>query len=127
MGGKGVAETRPSIPTMRRRSTLNWSNTTPMTRQKKLEDATGGRMANTWFSIHCSDLEQPVYISEVAEKAMNPGFQFFDLNTYGPFVTRQDQLTIKFWAKTENTQEYTLLVELQAHLGSLQFIGKSVR
>lgn len=83
-------------------------------------------MVDTWFSIHCSGLQEPVYISEMVEKAMNPSFQFFDLNTYGPIVIRQDELTIKFWARTEGLQEFLLLVELQVHLGSLQFIGKSV-
>ena len=83
-------------------------------------------MADTRFSVHCSGLQEPVYISEIVEKAMNPNFQFFDLNTYGPFVTRQDELTIKFWACTEGLQEFLLLIELQVHLGSLQFIGKSV-
>ena len=83
-------------------------------------------MADTWFSIHCSDMQEPVYISEIIAKAMNPNFQFFDLNTYGPFVTRKDQMTIKFWARTEESQAFLLLIELQVHLGSLQFIGKSV-
>ena len=124
--GKALAESRPSIATVRRRSTLNWSNATPMVRQKKLEDATGACMADTWFSVHSSGIEQPVYVSETVPKAMNPSFRFFDLNTYGSFVTRQDDLTIRFWSRTENMLEYTLLIDLQVHLGSLQFIGKSV-
>lgn len=65
-------------------------------------------------------------MSEIVDKAMNPSFRFFDLNTYGPSVTRRDELTIKYWAKTENMDDYILLVELQLHLRSLQFVGKSV-
>ncbi len=65
-------------------------------------------------------------MSEVVEKAMNPSFRFFDLNAYGPFVTRRDEVTVKYWAKTEKMEAYILLIELQLHLGSLQFIGKSV-
>lgn len=83
-------------------------------------------MADTWFSLHCSGLEDPIYVSEIIEKAMNPSFRDFDLNIYGPSITRQDELTIKFWAKTEKTSKYTLLVELQLCLRSLQFIGKSL-
>ena len=83
-------------------------------------------MANTWFSLHCSSVSDPIYLSEVIEKAMNPSFRFFDLNVYGPAVTRLDELTIKYWAKTENMQDYILLVELQLFLRALQFIGKSV-
>ena len=118
---------RPSAGKLRRRSTLNWSNAAPGVRQKKLEDVTGGRLADTWFSLHCSGVSGPIYVSEVLERAMNPSFRFFDLNVYGPLVTRRDELTIKYWAKTESMDEYMLLIELQLHLRSLQFIGKSVR
>lgn len=58
---------------------------------------------------------------------MNPSFRFFDLNIYGPLVTRQDELTIKYWAQTEKMEEFLLLIELRVNLRSLQFIGKTVR
>lgn len=111
---------------LRRRSTLNWANAPPRVRQIKLEDVSRERMADTWFSIHCSGMDEPIYVSEVIEKAMNPSFRFFDLNVYGPGVTRLDELTVKYWAKTENMDQYVLLVELQLCLRSLQFIGKSL-
>lgn len=117
---------RPSANKLRRRSTLNWTSALPRTRQEKLEEAAGGRMADTWFSLHCPDIPEPVYISEIIEKAMNPDFRFFDLNTYGPSVTRRDELIIKYWAKTENMGEFILLIELRLYLRSLQFIGKTV-
>ena len=72
-------------------------------------------------------MEEPIYVSEVVEKAMNASFRFFDLNVYGPAVTRLDELILKYWAKTEDMDQYILLVELQLCLRSLQFIGKSVR
>lgn len=84
-------------------------------------------MADTWFSLHCTGVEEPIYVSEVIEKAMNPSFRFFDLNIYGPLITRLDELTIKYWARTENMEGYVLLVDLQLCFRSLQFIGKSVR
>ena len=112
---------------IRRRSTLNWTNAPPRVRQTKLEDAVRESMANTWFSLHCSGIDEPIYVSEVVEKAMNASFRFFDLNVYGPAVTRRDELTLKYWAKTEDMDQYFLLVELQLCLRSLQFIGKSVR
>ncbi|MCJ1242536.1 hypothetical protein MMC14_010545 [Varicellaria rhodocarpa] len=97
-----------------------------MTRQKKLVDAIGGRIADTWFSIHCPDIEEAVYVSEVVEKTMNPSYRFFDLNSYGPKVTRRDDLTLKLWVNTERGQDHIQLIDLQVHLGSLQFIGKSL-
>lgn len=117
---------RPPIGKLRRRSTLNWSNALPSIRQKKLEDVTKGRMADSWFSLHCADISEPVYVSEVVDNAMNPSFRFFDLNTYGPSVTRRDELTIKYWARTQNMEDYMLLIELRLHLRSLQFIGKTL-
>ncbi len=83
-------------------------------------------MADTWFSLHCAGFSEPLYVSEVVDKAMNPNFTFFDLNTYGPSVTRGDELTVKFWARAENMEDYILLIELRVHLRSLQFIGKMV-
>lgn len=95
-------------------------------RQQKLENITSERMADTWFSLHCKGFTEPVYVSEVVEKSMNPSFRFFDLNTYGPLVTRKDELMIKYWTRTERTDRFMLLVELQVNLRSLHFIGKSL-
>ncbi|KAL8680391.1 MAG: hypothetical protein Q9186_003420 [Xanthomendoza sp. 1 TL-2023] len=117
---------RPLTGKMRRRSTLNWANAPPQVRQKKLEDVASSKMADTWFSLHCEGITEPVYVSEMVEKAMNFDFRFFDLNTYGPWVTRRDDLIIKFWARTEPLQQYALILELQVHFRSLQFIGKSL-
>lgn len=84
-------------------------------------------MADTWFSLHSADMSEPIYVSEVIDKAMNPSFRFFDLDAYGSSVTRKDELIIKMWARTEKMEDYVLLIELRLHLRSLQFIGKSVR
>lgn len=118
---------RPEGQKLRRRSTLNWTNAPLETRQKKLEDVVTERLADTFFSLHCSEVEDPIYVSEIIESALNPSFRFFDLNIYGPWITRRDELTIKYWAKTRNSADYLLLIELQVHLRSLQFIGKTVR
>ena len=111
---------------IRRRSTLNWTNASPRLRQQKLEDVIADRLADTWFSLHCEGYSEPIYVSEVIKKSMNPSFSSFDLNTYGPLVTRQDELTVKYWARTAGMEEYMLLVELRVNLRSLQFIGKTL-
>ena len=120
------AETTPDKRNLRRRSLLPWNDPNPRTRQVRLEDITKNRMADTWVSLHCDGITEPVYISEVVSKATNPTFQSFDLNFCGPRVSRRDTLTLKLWAKTEAMAEYVLLVELQLHLSSLQFIGKTI-
>ncbi|KAL9578925.1 MAG: hypothetical protein Q9212_005404 [Teloschistes hypoglaucus] len=110
---KGAKPSRPQFGNRRRRSTLNWANAPPQVRQKKLEDVAGARLADTWFSLHCEGISEPIYVSEIVGKAMNFNFRFFDLNTYGPSVTRRDHLTIKIWARTEDTEPYRLFLELQ--------------
>ena len=83
-------------------------------------------MADTWFSLHVEEIDEPIYVSEVIEKARNPSFRFFDLDTYGSFVTRRDELVVKIWAKTQEREEYILLMELNVNLRSLQYVGKTV-
>ncbi|KAG0651958.1 UV radiation resistance associated [Hyphodiscus hymeniophilus] len=106
-------------PKLRRRSTV-WSGASPGFRQKKLEDVIDSRMADTFFSLHCVGQEEPIYISEVVEKAMNPTFRFFDFSGLGPAVTRLDTVTVKVWVKR---QDFVPLIEEEVNLQSLQFIG----
>lgn len=117
---------RPGFNRMRRRSTMEWSGASPLERQKKLEDVTGGRMANTFFSLHVDGLDEPVYVSEEVEKAMNPNFRFFDLHPWGPAVTRLDEVIVKVWIKSETMTEHQQLLDISMSFRSLQFIGKSV-
>ena len=106
-------------PKLRRRSTV-WSAASPGLRQKKLEDVIDGRMADTFFSLHCEGQEDPIYISEVVEKVMNPTFRFFDLSGFSPATTRLDTVTVKVWVKR---QEFVPLIEEEVNLQSLRFIG----
>lgn len=48
---------RPPVMRMRRRSTLEWANATPMLRQEKLERVTAERMADVFFSLHVEGVE----------------------------------------------------------------------
>lgn len=108
---------RPPKP--RRRSTI-WSGASPGFRQKKLEDVIDSRMADTFFSLHCASQRDPIYVSEVVEKAMNPTFRFFDLSGFGPATTRLDTVTVTVWVKRE---DFVPLIEEEVNLQSLQFIG----
>ncbi|KAE8380858.1 UV radiation resistance protein and autophagy-related subunit 14-domain-containing protein [Aspergillus bertholletiae] len=126
VGDKCINREPPPRRQLQRRNTLPWSDPNPRTRQVKLEDITRSRMADTWFSMHCDKIEEPVYVSEVVKDATNPSFRSFDLNICGPLVSRSDNFTLKLWVKTAAMEEYILLVELQLHLQSLQFLGKSL-
>ncbi|KAJ5894281.1 hypothetical protein N7495_005972 [Penicillium taxi] len=120
------AETRNGSPLPRRRSSLPWNDPNPQKRQINLEGIMKSRMADSWFSLHCEGIDNPVYVSEVIDQSTNPSFQSFDLNLCGPVVSRRDTLTLKLWARTEAMSDYVLLVELQLHLRSLQFLEKTL-
>ena len=111
---------------MRRRSTLHWTGASPLVRQQKLEDVAAGRLADTWFSVHAIGSKEPIYVSEVMDKSMNPSFRFFDLSTLEPHVSRSCKLRIRLWAKSESHDEYIVLIDIGLDLRSLQFIGKSL-
>ncbi|TGO51533.1 hypothetical protein BCON_0159g00100 [Botryotinia convoluta] len=110
---------RPSART--RRSSSNWVGASPSIRQKKLEDVRDGRMADSFFTLHCEGQDDPIYISEVVEKAMNPTFRSFDLSSFGPVTTRLDTVIVKIWVKR---QDFVPLIEEEVNLQSLQFLGR---
>ena len=104
-----------------RRTSTNWAGESPAFRQKKLEDVVESRMADTFFTLHCRAQKDPIYISEVAKKVMNPSFRFFDLSGLGPAITRLNTLTVKVWVKRG---EFILLVEEEVTLHALQYISR---
>ncbi|KAI0105937.1 UV radiation resistance protein and autophagy-related subunit 14-domain-containing protein [Daldinia grandis] len=110
----------PSRANSRRRSTA-LANISPVTRQRQLEYTIESRAADVFFSLHCHDGEEPVYISELGERAMNFNFRFFDLSQAGPSVTRRHQFIIKIWAKKQ--QSWVLLLTENVDLRSLNYLG----
>ncbi|PWW79442.1 hypothetical protein C7212DRAFT_275581 [Tuber magnatum] len=99
-----------------------------MTKQKRLEDAASGRMVDVFFSLHVGSGigsgEDPIYISEVVSKSMNPNFQSFELSRSGPHISRLGKITVKIWAGAQ--EQFRLIVELNVALSELQFIGKNL-
>ena len=118
--------TRPARTRPRRRSTIDWMNASPQVRELKLEDIIQERLADVFFSLHVAGMDEPVYVSEVVEDTMDPSFRSFDLQSCGPAVIRQDELTLKVWAKTQKMEDFQYHIELQVNLRGLQFIGKSL-
>lgn len=70
--------------------------------------------------------QDPIYVSEVAERAMNPNFRNIHLDSADPQLLRLDGLILKFWAKSEAMSQYCLLIDMTLSMRSLQFIGKTV-
>ncbi|KIV93528.1 hypothetical protein PV10_04738 [Exophiala mesophila] len=111
---------------LRRRSTLHWTSASPRDRQSKLEDMVLNRLADTWISVHSSAAEEPIYITEVVERSMNPTYAYFDLDGCDPVASRSDACVIRVWATPSTTDEYSLLVELDVNFRSLHYIGKNL-
>ncbi|KAI4735331.1 hypothetical protein E4T50_14142 [Aureobasidium sp. EXF-12298] len=57
---------------------------------------------------------------------MNSNFRNIHLDSNHPQLLRLDELTLKFWAKSEAMSQYCLLVDMTLSMRSLQFIGKSL-
>lgn len=55
--GPSKTPPRPPFARLRRRSTLEWANASPQSRQEKLEGVTAERMADVFFSLHAEDIE----------------------------------------------------------------------
>lgn len=51
------ATKRPQVRRLRRRSTIEWANATPQSRQRKLEAATRERIGDVFFSLHVRGVE----------------------------------------------------------------------
>ncbi|KAH0023910.1 hypothetical protein KCU80_g15008, partial [Aureobasidium melanogenum] len=117
---------RPSFAKLRRRSTLEWAASTSQQRQRRLYDVSAQRMADLFYSIHIPNQQDPIYVSEVAERAMNPNFRNIHLDSTDPQLLRLDELTLKFWAKSEAMSQYCLLIDMTLSMRSLQFIGKTL-
>ncbi|KAI7653454.1 hypothetical protein KC319_g10499, partial [Hortaea werneckii] len=124
--GAPKAPQRPTIGRMRRRSTLEWVNATPQTRQEKLEAVVKSRLADVFFSIHVDGVEEPVYVSEVVDSTMDPTFCHIDWSACGPGVLRLGTLTVRVWARSDNLAGWRQLLELALCLRELHYLGKSL-
>ncbi|KAI9671352.1 MAG: hypothetical protein M1831_004261 [Alyxoria varia] len=126
--GNGTA-TPPATPQPKaplRRNTLELAGASPKQRQQKVQDAIERHTADVFFSLHVEGFNEPVYISEVAEKAMNPDFRFFSLTPCTPAVTRNNSCTLKLWAHSEHRAQWIYVLEYTLNLENLQYIGKSI-
>ncbi|RMX82597.1 hypothetical protein D0869_05940 [Hortaea werneckii] len=124
--GAPKAPQRPTVGRMRRRSTLEWVNATPQTRQEKLEAVAKSRLADVFFSIHVEGVEEPVYVSEVVDSTMDPTFRHIDWSACGPGVLRLGTLTVRVWARSDNLAGWKQLLELALCLRELHYLGKSL-
>lgn len=108
-------------PVAGRRRSTNLANASPFTRQKKLEYTVESRIADAFFSLHCEGEEDAIYVSEVAERATNFNFRFFELSQLDSYVSRLPVVIVKVWTKRH--ERWSLLVEEDVDLRFLKFLG----
>jgi UV radiation resistance-associated gene protein len=106
---------------------MEWSTASPLARQQKLQEVADVRLVDSFFSLHIAADEDPIYISETVEQAMNPNYQFFDLNPCGPSISRSGTVVLKVWSRMHSSEDYRLLIEQHVQLSHLQYLGKTVR
>lgn len=106
-----------------RRVTL--SGTTAYTRQRLLEQALEGSTADAFFSLHHGSSADPLYVSEVEEKAANFNFRLFDLTELDPSASRSSLLVIKVWVRRAGL--WSLLLEDDVDLRFLTRLGSSLQ
>lgn len=63
------ASTESLRPTSARRRSTNLGSATPTMRQDRLETTIDARVADMFFSLHSGGEEEPIYVSEVVERA----------------------------------------------------------
>ncbi|KAI5295575.1 hypothetical protein KEM52_000953 [Ascosphaera acerosa] len=114
------------IPRRPRKSSALWNTANQQTRQSYLEELAEERLADSWFSLHCATIDDPLYISEVVGPAVNPDFRFFDLKDCGPLASRLATVTVKVWVKPTASTNYTLLKEQHVDLRDLRYLGRSL-
>ncbi|KAK3392720.1 UV radiation resistance protein and autophagy-related subunit 14-domain-containing protein [Podospora didyma] len=108
-------------PTAGRRRSTNLGNASPVTRQKRIEDAFENRLADAFFSLHVEGEEDPIYISEIAERAANFDFRFFELFELGLPITQSPNVTVRVWTKRQGS--WSLLLEDEVDLRALNWLG----
>lgn len=119
------ASTESLRPATGRRRSTNLGSASPVTRQKRLELTIDSRVADSFFTLHTEDEEEPLYISETVERSVNFDFRFFELDQGACSPTlRLSQVTVKFWAKRHGT--WSLHLEELVDLRTLNFLGTTI-
>ncbi|KAA8914865.1 UV radiation resistance protein and autophagy-related subunit 14-domain-containing protein, partial [Sphaerosporella brunnea] len=93
---------------------------------RRWEGVIASRRGDVFFSLHIlgeEEEEEPVYVSEVVEKAVNPDFQHFDLPQENK-VGRCDEVAVKVFC--DYGEGWVLLLEARIWLGGLRYLGKGL-
>jgi len=123
-GDAEVEEDPRKTRILRRRSTKSFNPA----ELRRWESVVSRRRSDVFFSLHLPDADvhdnEPLYISEIVEKSMNPDFQCFGLAPCGSAVGRLDRVAIRVWA--DSGGGWKLLIDADVYLGALVHLGESL-
>lgn len=90
------------------------------------EDVVTARRGDVFFSLHLPAApHDPIYISEVVEKSMNPDFQAFDLDLCcAPEVGRSNEVIVRVWCDWGDG--WRLAIDAEFYLGALSYLGRDL-
>ncbi|KAF4962813.1 hypothetical protein FSARC_9128 [Fusarium sarcochroum] len=110
-------------PPQKRRTSLSLAHVNPVARQKKLETLVEDSVGDVFYSLHLDRDAEPVYVSEVRERATSFNFKFFSLETCASAISRSCAMVIRVWARRPKADSWSFLLEETIDLRSLNFIG----
>ncbi|KAH6959269.1 hypothetical protein DER45DRAFT_257302 [Fusarium avenaceum] len=115
---------RPDLrPQQKRRTSLSLAHINPLARQKKLETLLEESAGDVFYSLHVDGNDDPVYVSEVRERATSFNFKFFSLENCASAISRCYSLVIRIWARRPKAETWTFLLDETIDLRRLNFIG----
>ncbi|KAJ4165208.1 hypothetical protein LMH87_006850 [Akanthomyces muscarius] len=118
---------RAGAPVMQRRPSLSNAHTSPVSRQKKLEDLADEAVGDVFFSLHdVASPQEPVYISEIGERSANFDFRFFNLSTCDAPVARACSVLVRVWTRRPKHSAWSFLLEELIDLRRLHFISTTL-
>ncbi|KAG7432772.1 UV radiation resistance associated protein [Fusarium oxysporum f. sp. raphani] len=110
-------------PVQKRRTSLSLAHVNLVARQKNLETLYEEAVGDVFYSLHVDGDAEPVYISEVRERATSFNFKFFSLENCASAISRCHSMILRIWARRPKADSWIFLLEETIDLRRLNFIG----
>ncbi|KAL9570279.1 hypothetical protein ACKAV7_005582 [Fusarium commune] len=110
-------------PVQKRRTSLSLAHVNLVARQKNLETLYEEAVGDVFYSLHVDGDAEPVYISELRERATSFNFKFFSLENCASAISRCHSMILRIWARRPKAESWIFLLEETIDLRRLNFIG----
>ncbi|KAF5688083.1 UV radiation resistance associated p63 [Fusarium circinatum] len=120
---KGSVRPDALRPVQKRRTSLSLAHANLVARQRNLETLYEEAVGDVFYSLHVDADAEPVYISEVRERATSFNFRFFSLEDCASAISRCHSMILRIWARRPKAESWIFLLEETIDLRRLNFIG----